>query len=104
MCYLEHQRFRWICLFSKQKNREFKLKYLKKLFDNSNNILRLQEGHGRDEFLQAVQVLAPRFSFFWYFHSGNENAGGSAICIHKDILPEEAVVTHLVFCQGRDSL
>ena len=46
--------------FSKQKNREFKLKYLKRLFDN-NNIICLQEVHGKDEFLQAIQVLAPRF-------------------------------------------
>ena len=28
--------------------------------------------------------------------------GGSAICIHKDILPEDAVVTHVITCQGRD--
>ena len=28
--------------------------------------------------------------------------GGSAICIHKDLLPGDAVVTHVVTCQGRD--
>ena len=50
-------------VFSKQKKREFKLKYLKKLFDN-NNILCLQEVHGRDKYLQAIQVLSPRFWFF----------------------------------------
>ena len=55
-------------VFSKQKNREFKLKYLKKLFD-TNNILCLQEVHGKDEYLQAIQVLAQRFKFFWYFCS-----------------------------------
>ena len=38
---------------------------------------------------------------FWYFFPENENAGGSAICIHKDLLPEEAIVTHLIICQGR---
>ena len=54
------------CVFSRQKNREFKLKYLKKLFD-SNNIICLQEVHGKDEYLQPIQVLAPRFRFFWYF-------------------------------------
>ena len=53
-------------VFSKQKNREFKLKYLKKLFDN-HNILCLQEVHGRDDYLQAIQVLAPRFRFFGIF-------------------------------------
>ena len=53
-------------VFSKQKNREFKLKYLKKLFD-TNNILCLQEVHGKDEYLWAIQVLAPRFMFFGTF-------------------------------------
>ena len=90
-------------MFSKQKNREFKLKYLKKLFD-TNNILCLQEVHGKDEYLQAIQVLAPRFWFFGTFIPVNENAGGSAICIHRDILPEEAIVTHLMTCQGCDHL
>ena len=51
-------------VFSKKKNREFKLKYLKRLFD-ANNILCLQEVHGKDEYLQATLVLAPRFKFFW---------------------------------------
>ena len=44
--------------FSSQTNRELKLKYFRKLLDN-NNILCLQEVHGKDEFLQAIQVLAP---------------------------------------------
>ena len=35
--------------------------------------------HGKDEYLQAVQVLAPRLRFFGIFVLGNENAGGSAI-------------------------
>ena len=45
---------------------EFKLKYLKKLSD-SNNIICLQEVHGKDEYLQPIQVLAPRFRFFGTF-------------------------------------
>ena len=61
-------------------------------FDN-NNICR-QEVHGKDEFLQAIQVWAPRFKFFGIFILSNENAGGSAICIHKDFLLEDATVTH----------
>ena len=89
--------------FLPSRRTENSVKYLKKLFDN-NNILCLQEVRGRDEYLQAIQVLAPRFLFFWVgnFFPGNENAGGSAICIHKDMLPEEAIVTHLITCQGRD--
>ena len=90
-------------VFSRQRNREFKLKYLKKLLDN-NNIICLPEVHGKDEYLQAIQVLAPRFRFFGTFILRNENAGGSAICIHRDLLPEEAIVTHLITCQGRDHL
>ena len=46
---------------------------IKKLFDNNNNI------------------LPPR----------NENTGGSAVCIHWDFLPDDAIVTHMITCQGR---
>ena len=90
-------------VFSTQRNREVKLKYLKQLLDNKN-IICLQEVHGKDEFLQAILVLAPRFPLFRTFLSDNENAGGSAICIHRDLLPEEAIVSHVVTCQGRDHL
>ena len=64
----------------------------------------LQEVHGKDEFLQAFQVLAPPFKLFGTFIPGNENAGGSAICNHKDLLPEDAIVTHLITCQGGDHI
>ena len=90
-------------VFTRQRNRESKLNYLKKLL-NHNNIICLQEVHGKDEFLQAIQVLAPRFRLFGTFLPDNENAGGSAICIHRDLLPEEAIVTHLITCHGRDHL
>ena len=60
--------------------------------------------HGKDEFLQAIQVLAPRFRLCGTFLPDNENAGGSAICIHRDLLPEEAIVSHVITCQGRDHL
>ena len=76
---------------------------LKKLFDR-NNISCLQKVHGKDEFLQAILVLAPQFRLFRTFLSDNENAGGSAICIHRDLPPEEALVTHLITCHGRDHL
>ena len=52
--------------FSKQKNREFKLKYLKKLFA-TKNILCLQEVHGKDKYLQSIQVLARDLGFFGTF-------------------------------------
>ena len=72
-------------VFSRRRNRECKHKYLKRLLDN-NNIICFQE---KDEFFQAIQVLAPRFRLFGTFLPDNENAGGSAICIHRDLLPEE---------------
>ena len=30
--------------------------------------------------------------------------GGSAICIHREVLRDDALVTHVVTCQGRDHL
>ena len=60
--------------------------------------------HGKDEFLQAIQVLAPRFRLFGTFLPDNENAGGSAICILRNLLPDDVIVTHVVTCQGRDHL
>ena len=86
--------------FSPQRNRERKHDDFKLL--HSNNILCLQEVHWKDEFLKALQVLAPGLQFFGTFIPGNENAGGSAICIHKDLLPDEVTVTHIATCQGRD--
>ena len=56
-------------VFSRQRNREFKLNYLKKNSWSHNNIICLQEVHGKDEFLQAIQVGAPRISTLWYISS-----------------------------------
>ena len=87
-------------VFSSQRNRERKHNYFKKLLE-CNNILCLQEVHGKDEFLQTLQVLAPRFQLFGTIIPGNENAGGTASCIHKDLLPDDATVTHFVTCPRR---
>ena len=89
--------------YSSQANRERKRNYFKRLVAD-HNILCLQEVHGKDEFLQALQVLTSRFLFFGTFIPGNENAGGSAICIHKDLLTDNATVTHIVTCPGRDHI
>ena len=85
------------CEFS----RELKHDYFSRLIEN-NNIICLQEVHGKDEFLQGIQVLAPRFRLYDTLKPGNANAGGSARCIHKDLLPGDALVTHVVTCKGRD--
>ena len=57
---------------------------------------------GRTSFLHALQVLVPRFQLYGTFVPNNANAGGSAICIQKDLLLDDAMVTHVVTCQGRD--
>ena len=88
-------------VLSSQRNRELKLNCFGKLLEN-NNVICLQEVHEKDEFLQ--EVWTPRFKLFGTFIPGNENAGGSAICIHEDLLPEDAIVTHVIACQGRDHI
>ena len=87
--------------FPPQSSRERKHIYVKRLTQN-NDIVCLPEIHGKDEFLQAFQVLAPRFRLHGTFIPKNANSGGSATCIHKDLLPDDALVTHVVTCQGRD--
>ena len=49
-------------------------------------------------------MWAPRFRLFGTFIPDTENAGGSAIFIHKDLLPEGAIVAHVITCQGRDHI
>ena len=90
-------------VLSLERNGELKLNYFGKLLAN-NNVICLQEVHGKDEFLQTFQVWAPRFKFFGTFILGNEKAGGSAMCIHKDLLLDDAIVTHVITCQGRDRI
>ena len=88
-------------LFLLDKGTESPNSIISKKLLNHNNIICLQEVRGKDEFLQAIQVLAPRFRLFGTFLLDNENAGGSAICIPRDLLPHEAIVTHLIPCHGR---
>ena len=103
MYYLEHQGPGGD-LFSPDKGTENSNSNISNRLLDNNNIICLQEVHGKDEFLQAIQVLAPQFRFFGTSLPDNENAGGSAICIHRDLLPEEAIVTYVITCQGRDHL
>ena len=86
-----------VSVLSSQRNREIKLNYFGKLIEN-NNVTCLQEEHGNHKFLQAIQV----FRLFGTIIPGNENARGSAICIHKAFLPEGAIVSHVITCEGRD--
>ena len=83
-------------------SRERKHDYFSR-FTGSNDILP-QEIHWKDELLHALQILALRFQFFGTFTPNNANACVSAIHIHKDLSPDDATVTHVVTCQGRDHI
>ena len=88
---------------SPQSSRERRYNYFTRRTQN-NEIVCLQEIYGKDEIFQAIQILAPRFWLYGTFIPNNVNAGGSAICIHKDLLSDEARVTHVVTCQSRDHI
>ena len=62
------------------------------------------QNHGRDEFLQPVQVLHTQFRLFGTFMWNNGNASGSVLCIRKKIFSHHAVVSHVTTCQGRDHI
>ena len=54
--------------------------------------------------LQAVQVLVSQFRLCGAFILNNSSAGGSAICIHENLLPAGAIVTHVITYQGSDHI
>ena len=102
MCHLEYKMAYWISVFftnfpGKGNN------YFSRL-TGSNDIICPQEIHGKDEFLQAFQVLAPRFQLCGSFIPNNANAGAPAICNHKNLLLDDAFLTHVVTCQCRDHI
>ena len=68
--------------FSPQSSRERKHNYFTRRTQN-NDIVCLQDTHGKDEFLQAIQVPAPRFRPYGILTPNNVNADGSAFCLHK---------------------
>ena len=102
MRFVEHKRASWLyCLLTTIQ--EQKHNHLTRLARN-NDIISLQEAHGKDEFLQAVQILHTQLQLFGTFTLNNVNAGGSAIFIHKNLLPDGATVTHVTTCRGRDHI
>ena len=100
--HLEHQVSHWICFLQTQEQR-IQTQLPQKTFGPQQHHLS-PGGACKDEYLQAIQVLAPLFQFFGTFLHDNENAGGSAICIHRDLLFEGAIVSHVIACQGRNHL
>ena len=75
-------------------SREQTQKYLKRVTDK-NDVICLQEAHGKDEFLQALQVLHTLFRMFGTFITDKLNAGGSAIFIRVNLLPDHHTRDHL---------
>ena len=88
---------------SSQTSREQKHRYLKRRVDKID-VVCVQETHGKDEFLQALQVLHTQFRMFGIFMLDIVNAGGSEMFIRKHLLPDQAVVTHEVTYQSRDHI
>ena len=62
--------------------------YFTRLTKN-NDIICLQEKHGKHEFLQAIHVLAPQFRLYGTFIPNNLNAGGSAVFIRFSCLKQQ---------------
>ena len=99
--YVEHQRSLWICFFANKRTESSNANIsISSLTPTTFYVSRRYMV--RDEHLQAIQVLAPRFKFLGTFIPENENAGGSAICTHTDLLPEGAIVSHVITGQGLD--
>ena len=59
---------------------------------------------GNMNFYKPFRYWPPHFRVYGTFIPNNLNAGRSAICIHENLLPEGAIVAHVVTCQGRDHI
>ena len=70
---------------------------------SQNNAGSKHPDRSRSVFRQ-IQVLAPQLWQNGTFAPNNVNAGGSAISIQKDLLPDEAMVTYVITCHGRDHI
>ena len=93
---LEYERASWFyCILSTLQGTEA---YLSRAAGQEKR----RETHGKDEFLQAV--LHTQFRLFGTFMLNNVNAGGSAICIRRNLLPDHAVVSHVTTFEGRDHI
>ena len=79
-----------------------KLDYFRRLIEN-NNVICLQEVHGKDEFLQTIQVMGSAIQAIWYVsYQAMQMHVAQPHAFIKDLLSYDAVVTHAITCQGRD--
>ena len=89
MRYLEYEN--WIPGFlATFQEKEAHLSYTQ--LAKNNDIICLQEIQGKDEFLQAIHVLVPQSWLFGTLVPNNVSGGGSAFCIHKNLLPDEQLL------------
>ena len=72
--------------FLPQSSRERKHNYFIRLYPEQRHRSVFKKLMERMKILQAVQVLAPRFRLYGTSIPNIVNAGGSALCIHKDLL------------------
>ena len=91
-------------VFSKQKKQRIQTQIFEKTFLTPITFYVSKRCMERTNIFRLFWCWLRDFSFLGTFIPDNENAGGSAICINKDILPEGAVVSHVIACQGRGHL
>ena len=101
MYYLEHPGPCWICFLQTKEQRVQTQLSQKTLGPRQHHLSPGSAWKGR---VSSSYSGALRDFVFGTFLPDNENAGGSAICINRDLLPEDALVTHVVTCQSRDHL
>ena len=58
----------------------------------------------RTSFFKLSSCWLRDFDSLAHFLLTMENAGGSAVCIHRELLPQDAIVIHVVTRSGRHCL
>ena len=104
MRYLEYERASWIPCFLTTFQGKKHICFTRP--SKNNDIICLQEIHGKLEFLQAsYSGIGPSIPAIRYVHTESyERRRIGCLCIHKNLLHEGAIVTHVVSCQGRDHI
>ena len=100
MYYLEHQGPGWICSLQTKELRIQTQIYQKTLRHQQHNLS--PGGAWKGRVSSGYSDVGSAIQIFCTFTPENENAGGSALCIHRDSSLEEAIVSHVIICQGRD--
>ena len=94
MRYLENERAYWITTF------QGKIQLLHSTCQEQRHHLYARNSWER-WISPSYSGIDPQFQLFGTSLPNNLNASGSAVCIHKNLFPEGAIVTHVGTCQGR---